>query len=98
MREKDIVGMYKCPGCGRICVGVSQAAAELHVAQCAAYFAGLEDAERESRTGDTPESLTARFNACGACGTPSSEFLPANIADVPRGTTLQPIIAPPGAN
>lgn len=95
MNDKDIVGICRCPGCGRICIGVSQAAAERDIANCAAYVESLAPAERESRTGDTPESLTARYNACGACGTPSSEFLPAKIEDAPRGITLQPIIAPP---
>lgn len=94
MKTDEIIGLFQCPGCGRVCVGISQIAAERDVVNCANFIETLLPSERLSRSGDTLESLMLRYMACGGCGTPSSAFLLAKNADMSKKITLQPVIAP----
>ncbi len=88
----SIIGEFKCPKCGWIHVGISEADAISTVADFNAYFATLSTTA-QADFGGKPASLE-RYKRCCRCGTPAASFVPAVPDDAPDGCTLQVVIAP----
>jgi hypothetical protein len=82
----------KCPGCGRIHVGITKAAAATEVRSFNEYLARLSPEDRQSSYGDRQASIE-RYKKCRYCGTSSEAFVPA-IRYENSGMTMQVVIAP----
>lgn len=89
----NVIGEFKCPKCGWVHIGISEADAVAQVDSVNAYFATLSE-EQKQQFGGTNASLE-RYKRCFRCGSPSAGFVPAKQADrPPMGATLQAAIAP----
>lgn len=86
------LGDFKCPKCGWVHAGISEAGAVAAVAEFNESFAtmGLESL---ALFGGEPASLEM-YKQCFRCGAPAASFLPAAPGDAPLGCTLQVVIAP----
>ena len=87
------IGEFKCPKCGWIHVGISEADAIAHVDSFNRFFATLDTDERRNTFGNRLASLET-YQRCFRCGSPSADFVPATNTDCPPGVTLQAVIAP----
>lgn len=87
------IGEFKCPKCGWVHIGISEADAVAQVHSVNAFFATLSE-EQKQQFGGTNASLE-RYKRCFRCGNPSANFVPANRTDrPPAGATMQAVIAP----
>jgi hypothetical protein len=82
----------KCPGCGRIHVGISEREALAEVRRFNEYYERLSPSLQQSDYGGRCASID-RYRTCRYCETSSQEFIPA-IGFENSGVTMQPIIAP----
>ena len=90
--QMNIIGKFKCPKCGWVHIGISEADAERSVADFNEYYESLSTQGREP-FGGKPAS-TEGYKRCFRCKSPSETFVPANEADAPLGARLQVVIAP----
>ena len=75
-----IIGKFKCPRCGPVHNGISEADAAEAVLDTNAYLATLTKEEQEQWYGGKTISIN-RYMQCFYCGCPSNDFLPVNRGD-----------------
>jgi hypothetical protein len=87
-----VLGEFKCPKCGWVHVGISEADAVAAVNSFNEYFETLTPEEQQSFGGKN--ASIKHYQHCFLCRTPSIGFVPANPGDCPMGATMQTVIAP----
>lgn len=86
------MGDFKCPDCGWVHAGISEADAVDAVAGFNSYFMTLSPDARAEFGGES--ASLEMYQRCFRCGAPSDTFVPAAQDDAPAGCTLQAAIAP----
>lgn len=86
------LGNFRCPQCGWVHSGISEAEAIASVAEFNKYFKTLS-LQAQAEFGGKPSSLDL-YKRCFKCGVSTALFLPASHGDAPFGCTLQVVIAP----
>jgi hypothetical protein len=78
-----------CPGCGWVHYGVSRKKAEDMVAKFNEFYdsAPIEMLDHFGR-----RARIASYECCNHCGTPAEDMRPTTQEEIPRGSTLSPII------
>ncbi len=82
----------KCPGCGRIHVGITEATAKTQVDLFNEYLARLSPEDRQSNYGDRQASIE-KYRKCYNCGASNDTFITV-IGYENSGMTMQTVIAP----
>ncbi|QDZ26576.1 hypothetical protein [Noviherbaspirillum sp. UKPF54] len=92
----DDTNDFKCPRCGRVHRGISQAEAAAAVQEFNEYYDTLTAEEQRQHYGGRRATIES-YQRCTTCGCPSSEFLPAQDGDCMPGATLPAVITPEDA-
>jgi rubredoxin len=87
------LGNFKCPQCGWVHSGISEADAIAAVADVNKHYEALSAAARAASFIRGPASLDM-YQRCFKCGAPAKSFVSAAPGDAPLLTALQTVIAP----
>jgi hypothetical protein len=80
-----------CKKCGWVHYGVSREFAQWSVSSFNEMYKNLSKKEKQDYYNNTPASLDT-YSKCFSCGAPYIEFRAAKRTEIPKGSTIQPIL------